>query len=164
MRTKINFVSLHRSAHIFSFFYPLYFPSITLALLPTRNSDPRSHSEPSFPLPTTVRAFIFIARIIQQFLSSSTRVELLQYLPTPAGRSQQLILFSSFFRCIFANKLKVSPRWESANNATQELPGKNTHNTKYSMHTELNAVLATHTYPLLAVTRAGVNLLLLCFS
>ena len=56
-------------------FYPIYYPRGTLALPPSSNSDPGSHSGPSFPLPTTVRAFIFIAKIIQRFLSSSTRVE-----------------------------------------------------------------------------------------
>ena len=43
--------------------------------LPTRSSDPRSQSTLSSPLPTTVRAFPFIARILQPFLPSSTRVE-----------------------------------------------------------------------------------------
>ena len=58
----------------------MHYPRTTLALPPSSNSDPGSHSGPSFPLPTTVRAFIFIARRIQHFLPSSTRVEL--YLPT----------------------------------------------------------------------------------
>ena len=35
-----------------------------------------SYSGPSSPLPTSVLAFIFIARRIQHFLPSSTRVEL----------------------------------------------------------------------------------------
>ena len=69
----------------FSFFLPrsIYYPRTTLALSPSSNSDPGSHSGPSSPLPTTVRAFIYVARRIRHFLSSSTRVEL--YLPTLLG-------------------------------------------------------------------------------
>ena len=61
-------------------FHPIYYPHTTLALHPSSNSDPGSHSGPSSPLPTTVHAFIFIGRRIQHFLPSSTRVEF--YLPT----------------------------------------------------------------------------------
>ena len=61
----------------FSFLHPIYFPRTTLALPPSSSSDPGSHSGPSSPLPTTVRAFrFFIARTIQYFLPPSTRVEL----------------------------------------------------------------------------------------
>ena len=67
-----------------SFFLdPIYCPRITFALPQRSNSDPGSHSGPSFPLPTTVRAFIFIETIIQHFFPSSTRVELC--LPTMLG-------------------------------------------------------------------------------
>ena len=41
----------------------MYYPRIALALPLSSNSDPRSHSGPSSPLPTTVCAFILIARI-----------------------------------------------------------------------------------------------------
>ena len=37
--------------------HPIYYPRV-LALPPSNCSDPGSHSRPSFPLPTTVRAFI----------------------------------------------------------------------------------------------------------
>ena len=65
-----------RSKH-FSFSLFFFIPFIVLALLsrslPVRDiSCPGSHSGPSSPLPTTVRAFIFIARIIQHFLPSWT--------------------------------------------------------------------------------------------
>ena len=63
--------------------HPIYYPRTTLALPPTSNSDPGSHSGRSSSLPTSARAFIFIARRIQHFLPSSTRVEL--YLPTLLG-------------------------------------------------------------------------------
>ena len=66
---------LRHEAHFF-FLHPVYFPRTTLALPPSSTSDPGSQSGPSSPLPTTVRAFVFIARRIQLFLPSSTRVEL----------------------------------------------------------------------------------------
>ena len=56
--------------------HPICYPRTTLALLPSSNSDPGSHSEPFSPLPTSVRAFIFIARRIQHFLPASTRVKM----------------------------------------------------------------------------------------
>ena len=78
-------------SNIVFFLHPIHYPCTTLALPPSSNSDAGSPSGPSSPLPTTVRAFIFIASRIQHFLPSSTRVEL--YLPTHAARrSQQLIL------------------------------------------------------------------------
>ena len=72
------------------FGHPIYYPRTTLVLPPSSDSDPRAHSS---PLPTTVGAFIVIARIIQHSLPSSTRVEL--YLPTLLGAlSSYLILFT----------------------------------------------------------------------
>ena len=71
-----TFGVLCTSFFLFSSFRPIYYPRITLALPPSSNSDPGSHSGPSSPLPTTVRAFISIAKIIQRLLPSSTRVEL----------------------------------------------------------------------------------------
>ena len=65
------------------FLHPIYYPRTNLALPPSSNSDPGSHSRPSSSLPTSARAFIFIARRSQHFLPSSTRVEL--YLPTLPG-------------------------------------------------------------------------------
>ena len=44
--------------------------------LPRRKSDSGSLSRLFPPLPTTVHAFVFIARIIQHFLPPSTRIEL----------------------------------------------------------------------------------------
>ena len=55
------------------FLRPIYYPRTTLALPPTSSSNPVSHSGPSSPVPTTVRAFTFTARRIQHFLPSSTR-------------------------------------------------------------------------------------------
>ena len=40
---------------------PIHYPRITLALPPSISSDSGSRSGPASPLPTTVRAFIFIA-------------------------------------------------------------------------------------------------------
>ena len=59
-------------------FYFSFSPSLS-----RRISDPESPSKPFSPLPTTARAFSFIARKIQHFLPSSTRVELC--LPTLKG-------------------------------------------------------------------------------
>ena len=82
------------------FLIPFIILAITLALPPSSISDPGSHSRPSCPLPTTVHAFIFIAKTIQHFLSlvdsrriaDSSRIE-----PTHAARrSQQLTLFLDF--------------------------------------------------------------------
>ena len=73
------------------FLYPIiYHPRTTLALLTSKNSNPGSHSGPSSSLPTSVRAFIFIARRSQHFLPSSTRVEL--YVPTRLGALSSLLL------------------------------------------------------------------------
>ena len=56
--------------------HPIFYPRTTFTLPSSSNPDPGSHSGPSPPLPTTVRAFIFISRRIQNILRSSTRVEL----------------------------------------------------------------------------------------
>ena len=50
----------------------------TLALPPSSNSDPRSQSGLSSPLPTTIRAFTFIARRICQSLVDSRRIDCMQ--------------------------------------------------------------------------------------
>ena len=71
----------------FSFFgHPIHYryPRTTFAPPPSSNSDPRSHSGPFSPLLTTVPTFIFIARRIQLFFPSSTRVELLIYVARDA--------------------------------------------------------------------------------
>ena len=48
-----------------------------LALPPSSTSDPGSHGGPFSPLPSTaIRAFVFIARIIQHFLPWSIRVDM----------------------------------------------------------------------------------------
>ena len=60
---------------IFIPFIISHYSSSPPALPPSSNSDPGLHSGPSSPLPTTVRAFIFIARIFQHFLPSSTCIE-----------------------------------------------------------------------------------------
>ena len=63
----------------YMYIYIFSIPFIIFALLSlslhSRNSDPGSQSRLFSPLPTTVRAFIFIARRVQHFLPSSTRVE-----------------------------------------------------------------------------------------
>ena len=61
--------------------------------LPRRNSDPGSRSRLFFPLPRTARAFVFITRILQPFLPSSTRIEL--DLPT---RCKALLPLGHFLR------------------------------------------------------------------
>ena len=53
--------------------------------LPRRNSDPRSLSRLFYPLPTTVRAFIFIARRFQKFILSSARIEFVFTRNSPNG-------------------------------------------------------------------------------
>ena len=69
---------------------PVYYPRITLALPPSSNSGPGSHSGPSSPLPTTARALIFFARIIHHFLPSSTRVELFRKMTKIGSRYTEL--------------------------------------------------------------------------
>ena len=64
--TCLRCVYTGRTAIVF-FPHPIYYPRTTLALPPSSNSDPGSHSGPSSPIPTTLRAFIFIARRIQHF-------------------------------------------------------------------------------------------------
>ena len=68
---EIPFVRLDFLAH----YIVLALFSRPLQVIPT-NSDPRSNSGPSFPLPTTVSASIFIVRRIQHVLPSSTRLQL----------------------------------------------------------------------------------------
>ena len=52
------------------FLHPIYCPRSTLALPPSYNSDPGSHSGPSAPRPTTaVRAFIFYRENNSAFFS-----------------------------------------------------------------------------------------------
>ena len=68
-----------------SFSHPIYYPRTTLALPPSSSSITQIRGQLSrlfSPLPTTVRAFIFIARIMHHFLPSSARVE--SYRPTAA--------------------------------------------------------------------------------
>ena len=45
----------------FFFFHSIYYARTTLALPPKSTSDPGSHSGPSSSLPTSARAFMFIA-------------------------------------------------------------------------------------------------------
>ena len=93
-------------ARVLFFLHPIYYPRTTLSLPPSgRSSDPRSHSGPSSPLPTAVRAFIFIARrILHVLLPLSTRVQL--HLPTLLGAlSCQLILFLHF--CKYSQDLRT---------------------------------------------------------
>ena len=59
--------------------------------LPRRNSYPGSLRRLSSPLPTKVRAFILVARRLQAFFHSSTRIEL--RLPTLLGALSSLFLF-----------------------------------------------------------------------
>ena len=69
----------HHNPTLFFSLHPIYYPGTTLALPPSSNSDLGSYSRPFSPVPTTVRAFIFIifmARRTQYFYPSTTRVEL----------------------------------------------------------------------------------------
>ena len=91
------------TALLIFFLHPIYYHRTTLALPPSNNSNPRSHSGPSSPLPTMVRAFILIAKICQHFLCSSTRVELCS--PTLLGT-----LGSRSFFCVFTDKSPNSPQ------------------------------------------------------
>ena len=112
------------SSHHFSFIFvppphdPYFFffcsshllsSHFTLVLPPSRSPYLGSHRKMALlPLPhlPTVRAFIFMARKLQQFLPSSTCVDL--YLP----RCPELSAVSWSFFCIFANNVILSPRWE----------------------------------------------------
>ena len=90
MKRNIHSIALHRTGrpldaglgqNSFAVFFFLLLPSSShlsfLLLLPGRNSDPGSLMSRFFsPLPTTIRAFIFIARTLQPFLPSSTCTEL----------------------------------------------------------------------------------------
>ena len=88
-RDTIWYSKHHQAAmYLLFFFYPISYrrPSF---LPPSRNSD-RSHiAGSSPPSPLRCAPCIFIARRLQPFLPSSTRVEIA---PTCARRSQQLIL------------------------------------------------------------------------
>ena len=68
------------SIYFFLFLHSIHYPRTTLALTPGSNSDSGSHRRSSSPLPTTIRAFIFIARSIHRFSPSATHVKC--YLPT----------------------------------------------------------------------------------
>ena len=59
------------SSHLQQCFFPLTSPELS----PFYSSNPGSHSGHFSPVPATVRASIFVARIVQYFLPSSTRVE-----------------------------------------------------------------------------------------
>ncbi|CAM9565913.1 unnamed protein product, partial [Laminaria digitata] len=69
--------------------FPYQLPSIVFALLlqlaPFRNSDPGSHSGRSSPSPLRCMPSCFIARRVQHFLASSTRVELCMHTTTMLG-------------------------------------------------------------------------------
>ena len=77
----IRSIHLHIQLHVVQICLFVFFSIITLALLfslpPRRKSDRGSHNRLSSPLPTTVRAFIFIAgRRPQPLLPSSTPVKI----------------------------------------------------------------------------------------
>ena len=79
----------------------------------SRNSDPGSHPyvAGSSPSPLRFVPFIFIARRLPPFLPSSTRVDCAY---------PRYEAFSAVILFVFANKLKISPRWysNSRTNAT----------------------------------------------
>ena len=64
------------SGNVFFFCSSHLLSSLFLLQLPRHDSVPGSHSRPCSPLPTTVRAYVFIARRVQHFLPSSIRIEL----------------------------------------------------------------------------------------
>ena len=84
----------------FFLFHRIYYPRTTLALPPSSNSDPGSHSGPSPPpshqlLSTTVRAFILYREKNSAF---SSLVDSRRIVRTHAARrSQQVTLFFSLF-------------------------------------------------------------------
>ena len=83
-------VDFFTSSHFFLFLHSIYYPRTPLALPPSSNSDPGSHSRPSSPLPTTVRDFIFYRENKSAF---SSLVDSCRIVPTNAARrSQQLII------------------------------------------------------------------------
>ena len=88
------------SIYFFLFLHSIHYPCTTLALTPGSNSDSGSHRGSSSPLPTTIRAFIFIARSIHRFSPSATHVKC--YLPTllsaPSSWSWYVV-----FACLFWN-------------------------------------------------------------
>ena len=65
----------------------------TLALPPSSNSDPGSHSGASSPIPTTMRAFIFIAR---RLMLSARRLAWKLYLPTLLGALSSCSVYFAF--------------------------------------------------------------------
>ena len=77
-------------------------PRTILALPPSTNSDPGSHSGPFSPLSITVHAFVLITRRIQHFFPHLFASNCTY--PHAARRSQQLV--EPLFCCIFANKVK----------------------------------------------------------
>ena len=80
---------------VHSFFSSHLLSSTTLALPPSSNSDPGSHSGPSSPLPTTVPAFICYREKTQLFIVDSRRIVRTH----AARRSQQFILFIMHYFC-----------------------------------------------------------------
>ena len=50
----------------FFFLHLMYYPRTTLALPPSSNSDPGSHSGPFSSLPTSARAIIFLVIIARR--------------------------------------------------------------------------------------------------
>ena len=84
-RQKKKCVVIYSGAYIYIYIFCI--PFVILALLspslPTVTQIRGDIAGPPPPLPTTVRAFIFIASRIQHFLLRSTLVEL--YLPTLLG-------------------------------------------------------------------------------
>ena len=82
----------------FFYFRPIHYPRSALALpSPSSNPDPGSHSGASSPSPLRYASSFFIARVVQHFLPSSTRVELC--LPTLLGalRFFCIFFFSHFY-------------------------------------------------------------------
>ena len=92
--------------------FPFFFlhpacPRTTLALVPSSNSEPGSHSGPPPPPPHYGTCLYFNCVKNSAF---SSLVDSRRIVPRThaARRSQQLILL-----LFFGNKFKISPRWES---------------------------------------------------
>ena len=72
----IEIVSILVFFLFFFFAHLIHYLRTSSSLLSSRKSGPGSHSRLFYPLPATVRAFTFIARIFPFCLPSSTRIEL----------------------------------------------------------------------------------------
>ena len=95
-----NHIRDHRAGSsrlfLFIYFYPIYYPRTTLALPPSNNSDPGSHSGPSSPSPLRYVSS-FLSREEFSIFFPRRLASNCAFVPHAARRSQQLIRFFFFF-------------------------------------------------------------------